>query len=131
MPDYVTALKEKAENEPVARFLGMQLHELEEGYARVSTMIKPEHENFNGLVFGGIVMSLLDQVFAYATNSVFTPSVASQLNIHLFEAARIGQELNAEGRVVSSSENVLFTEMQVMHGETVLAKATGTAIPLV
>ena len=62
MPDYVTALKEKAENEPVARFLGMQLLELEEGYTRVSMMIKPEHENFNGLVFGGIVMSLLDQV---------------------------------------------------------------------
>ncbi|MBM3155585.1 MAG: PaaI family thioesterase [Chloroflexi bacterium] len=125
-------LRAKAKEEPIASFLGIKLVELSDGYARVTMKLKPEHVNFNGMIFGGIVMSLADQAFAYATNSVITPNVASQFNIHFIAAANVGDELTAECRVVRSGKRVCVSEMTVTdHKGKLIAKATGTTIPLV
>ena len=43
----------------------MKLVELTPGYAKITMKVLPEHLNFNGMVFGGIVMALADQAFAY------------------------------------------------------------------
>lgn len=132
MSDNLAELKTKAEGEPIASFLDMKLLELSQGYARVSMKLKPEYGNFNGMVFGGIIMSLADQAFAYASNSVITPNVASQFNIHFVAAASIGDELTAECRVVKSGKRVCISEMTVTNQEEkLIAKATGTTIPLV
>jgi acyl-CoA thioesterase len=110
----------------------MKLVELSNSYARVTMKLKPEHVNFNGMIFGGIIMSLTDQAFAYATNSVITPNVASQFNIHFAAAASVGDELTAECRVVRSGKRVCISEMTVTNQDgKLIAKATGTTIPLV
>jgi len=93
--------------------------------------ITPEYQNFNGLVFGGIAMAVADQAFAYAVNSVNRPSIASQFNIHFIAAAKVGDELIAEGRVVKSGRRVSIAEMTVTNQEgKLIAKATGTTIPV-
>ena len=97
--DNAAALKALEEEEPIASFLGMKLRELTPGYAKVSIKLRPEYLNFNGYVFGGIIMSLTDQAFAYAINSVNHPSVASQFNIHFVSGPAAGDELTAECRV--------------------------------
>ncbi len=84
--DDVAKLRAKEEKEPVASFLKMRLIELSPGYARVVMKIMPEYQNFNGLVFGGIIMALADQAFAYASNSTAYPSIAS----HVLAARRPG-----------------------------------------
>jgi len=130
--DNVAALKAKAGREPIASFLDMKLLELSEGYARVSAKLKPEYLNFNNLVFGGIVMAVADQAFAYGTNSVITPNVASQFNIHFVASADVTDELIAECRVVRAGRRVCISEMTVTNQDgKLIAKATGTTIPLV
>jgi acyl-CoA thioesterase len=130
--DNVAALKAKAGREPITRFLDMKLLELSEGYARVSAKLKPEYLNFNNLVFGGIVMAVADQAFAYGTNSVITPNVASQFNIHFVASADVKDELIAECRVVRAGRRVCISEMTVTNQDgKLIAKATGTTIPLV
>jgi len=125
-------LRAKAGDEPIASFLDMRLLELSEGYARVAMKLKHEYGNFNGMVFGGIIMSLADQAFAYATNSVITPNVASQFNIHFIAGAAVGDELTAECRVVKSGRRVCISEMTVTNQDgKLIARATGTTIPLV
>jgi acyl-CoA thioesterase len=125
-------LRAKAKDEPIASFLGMELVELSDGYARVTMKLKPEHVNFNGMIFGGIVMSLADQAFAYGTNSVITPNVASQFNIHFAAGASVGDQLTAECRVIRSGKRVCISEMTVTNQDgKLIAKATGTTIPLV
>ncbi len=127
----VEALKAKADKEPVARFLGTELIELSTGYAKVTMEMKPEYINFNDVVFGGIIMSLADQAFAYATNSVFTPNVASQFNIHFVASASAGDRLTAECRVVKAGKRVCISEMTVTNQDgKLIAKASGTTIPL-
>lgn len=127
----LTELRAGAEEEPIASFLKMRLLELSPGYAKVAMKITPEYQNFNGLVFGGIAMAVADQAFAYAVNSVSRPSIASQFNIHFIAAAKVGDELIAEGRVVKSGRRVSIAEMTVTNQEgKLIAKATGTTIPV-
>ena len=127
----IAALKAKSRTEAVASFLDMSLLELEPGYARVSARLKPEYENFHGVVFGGIIMALADEAFAYAVNSLNYPTVASQFNIHFLSSANMGDELIAEGRVLKMGRRAAVCEMTVTNQDgKLIAKATGTGIPL-
>ena len=93
--------------------------------------LSPEYQNFNGLVFGGIIMAVADQAFAYASNSLAYPSIASQFNIHFIAGAGKDDELTAEGRVIKSGRRAGLSEMTVTNQEgKLIAKATGTTIPV-
>ena len=127
--DNITELKAKAADESIASFLDMKLLELTPGYSKISMKLKPEYQNFNGLVFGGIVMCAADQAFAYATNSLRTPSIASQFNIHLISGAGVDDELIAECRVLKSGRRIGVSEMTVTNQDgKLIAKATGTTV---
>jgi acyl-CoA thioesterase len=127
--DNVAELKTKEAGEPIAAFLGMKLAELSPGYARVTMKLTPELLNFNGMVFGGIIMAIADQAFAYGTNSLVTPSIATQFNIHLISGASVGDELTAECRVVRSGRRIGVSEMTVTNQDgKLIAKATGTTV---
>jgi len=130
-PDNVAELRTREEREPIASFLKMRLLELTPGYAKVVMKLVPEYQNFNGLIFGGIVMAVADQAFAYASNSLAPPSIASQFNIHFIAGADVNDELTAECRVVRSGRRVGISEMVVTNQEgKLIAKATGTTIPV-
>jgi acyl-CoA thioesterase len=127
----IEKLKKLANSEPVASFLGMRLLEISDGYARVSMKMSPEYMNFNRMIFGGIISAVADQAFAYATNSVITPNVASQFNIHFIASAGENDELIAECRVIKSGKRVCISEMTVTNQDgKLIAKATGTTIPM-
>jgi acyl-CoA thioesterase len=129
--EFVTELKTREKDEPVASFLDMSLVELTPGYARVKMPVKQEYLNFNGYIFGGIIMSLVDQAFAYATNSLNFPSVASQINIHFMAAPGVGDELIGECQVLKNGRRAAVSEMTVTGREgKLIAKATGTTIPI-
>jgi acyl-CoA thioesterase len=127
--DLVTELKEKEAGEPIASFLKMKLRELTPGHARVTMKITPEHLNFNGMVFGGVIMSLADQAFAYGMNSLVMPSIATHFTIQLIAGARVGDVLTAESRPLKSGRRIGFCEMTVTNQDgKLIAKATGTTV---
>jgi len=131
--DSVAGLIAKAETEPIASFLKMRMLELSPGYAKVAIKLVPEYQNFNGLIFGGIIMAVADQAFAYATNAMTypNPSIASQFNIHFITSAAVNDELTAECRVIRSGRRVGISEMVVTNQDgKLIAKATGTTIPV-
>ena len=127
----VADLRAREEREPIARFLKMRIAELTPGYAKVVMKLAPEYQNFNGLIFGGMIMAVADQAFAYASNSLIQPSLATQFNIHFVNGASVGDELTAECWVVRSGRRVGISEMKVTNQEgKIIAKATGTTIPV-
>ena len=129
--DVVTELRAKEKGEPIASFLKMRLLELTPGHAKVAMKLLPEYQNFNGLVFGGIVIAVADQAFAYASNSIAFPSYASQFNIHFIAGAGADDELTAECQVVKSGQRVGISEIVVTNQDgKLIAKATGTTIPV-
>ena len=127
--DIISGLIERAEQEPIASCLGLKLLELSPGHARVEITLLPEHLNFNGLVFGGIVMAVADQAFAYAVNSVTRSSIATQFNLHFIAAARTGDTLVAEARLLKHGRRVSIAEITVTNRDgRLIARATGTTV---
>jgi acyl-CoA thioesterase len=127
--DNVENLKAQEVDEPIASFLKMKLVELSPGYSKIVMKLMPEHLNFNGMVFGGIIMAVADQAFAYATNSLVSPSIATQFNIHLISGAAVGDTLTAECRVLKSGRRIGVSEMTVTNqAGKLIAKATGTTV---
>jgi acyl-CoA thioesterase len=127
--DQVAKLKAGASAEPIAAFLDIRLLELTPGFSRVAMKLRPEHLNFNGMVFGGIVMCIADQAFAYATNSLASPSIATQFNIHLISGASPGDELTAECHVIKNGRRIGVSEMTVINqAGKLIARATGTTV---
>jgi acyl-CoA thioesterase len=129
--DNLLQLRAQAEAEPIASFLKMRLLELSPGYARIAMKLTPEYLNFNELIFGGIIMAVADQAFAYASNSATPRSIASQFNIHFIAGAEVTDELIAEGRVIKSGRRAGISEMVITNRDgKLIAKATGTTIPV-
>lgn len=127
----IATLKIAAKKEPIAKFLGMKLVELTPGYAKVIMKLKPEHQNFNGYVFGGVVAAIADQAFAYGSNSLSYPSIAIEFHINLISAPLADDTLTAECRVLKSGRRAGISEMTVTNKTgKLIAKATGVTIPV-
>jgi acyl-CoA thioesterase len=125
----LVALMTKLENEPIADFLKIKVLELSPGYAKVSMLMRPEFINFNGVIFGAVIMSIADYAFALAINSLKLPSLATQFNVYLLAPAAAGDELVAEGKVLHSGRRTGVTEMQVFNQSgKLIATATGTTV---
>ena len=124
-------LGKQEKTEPIARFLDIELLELTPGYARVKMEVKPQYHNFHGLTFGGIIMAVSDQAFAYASNSLAYPSVASNFNTNFIAGAKTGDRLTAECRVIKSGKRAGFSEITVTNQEgRLIATSSGITIPL-
>jgi acyl-CoA thioesterase len=129
--DSIAELKEKFPKEHFATAWGMKLLELTPGYAKFSMRLKPEYRNFNGLVFGGIIMSIADMAFAYCVNSVNKPSVAINFDMQFIATPKPDDELFSEGKVIKTGRRLSIAEMTVTDKEgKLIAKATGTTIKL-
>ena len=127
----IVRLKALSKNEAVARFLGMKLTSLTPGRARVTMTVKPEHVNFNGVVFGGVIASLADYAFSYGSNSLNYPSFAVQFNIDFIAGAEVGDKLTAECKVVRSGRRAGISEMKVTNQSgKLIACATGVTVPV-
>ena len=127
----IARLRTKEKDDLIASFLEMRLLKLSPGHAKVAIKLKREYQNSTGLIFGGIIMAVADQAFAYASNSLAHPSLASQFNTHFIASARAGDELTAECRVLKSGRRVGISEIVVTNQDgKLIAKATGTTIPV-
>jgi acyl-CoA thioesterase len=125
----IAKLKAAEINEPIAKFLGMKLVELTPGFAKITMKLKPEHQNFNGYVFGGIIVAIADQAFAYGSNSLAFPSVATQFNINFINAARADDTITAECKVLHSGKRAGISEITVTNQDSkLIAKATGVTV---
>ena len=129
--DNLARLRAMAEVEPVASFLNMKLLEMSPGYAKVTMKMMPEHINFQGFIYGGIIMAVADYSFAYGGNSAVFPSVASQFNMHFISAPKVGDELIAECWVLRGGKRIVIVEMKVTNQDgKLIASGTATGVPV-
>lgn len=100
--DKIAALREKFAQEGYARFLGMELEELREGYARVRMSINENFHNIFSSAHGGALFSLIDEAFELACNSHVEDAVAINVTVHYIRPV-------VEGEVVAEAREVALT----------------------
>ena len=81
-----------------SQWLGIEVLEIKEGYAKIKMTVRNEMMNGLGIVHGGIAFSLADSCFAFACNSRNVLSVALDTSINFLKPAHPGDELIAEAK---------------------------------
>jgi uncharacterized protein (TIGR00369 family) len=119
---------------PVARLLGFDLVEVEEG--RVVFAMPPAEEHLNplGTVHGGVLSTLLDSAMGCAVHTTLPAGAlytTLELKVNFLRPALPGGgELRAEGRVVHAGGTVALAEAQIVDAVTgkLIAHATSTCM---
>ncbi|HCZ9097395.1 TPA: hydroxyphenylacetyl-CoA thioesterase PaaI [Klebsiella michiganensis] len=87
------------ENDNCAKALGIEIIEMDQGYAQMTMAITPNMLNGHHTCHGGQLFSLADTAFAYACNSQGLAAVASAASIDFLRPAFVGELLTATARV--------------------------------
>lgn len=78
-----------------ARGLGIVIDESRNDYARVSMVVREDMLNSHRICHGGVIFTLADTAFAYASNSENTSTLALSCSIDFAEAVPLGNKLTA------------------------------------
>jgi acyl-CoA thioesterase len=98
------AIFKKVAAEPFAQKFGLQLIEVQEGYAKVEMIFTPDLENMFGIAHGGAIFSLIDAAFEVASNSHGTMAVALNMNVNYMASPAKGSKLTAEAKEINKTK---------------------------
>ncbi len=107
-------------------FLGAEIVEVSEGYAKVKGTIKKDYLNFHGTAHGAYIMSLADFAFALAANSDNIRRAAISVRIDFYKAAYEGDELIAVAKMVYG-RRIVFCDLKVMREDDIIASGEAIA----
>ncbi len=103
--------------------IGMNLVELQSGFARATLSVTDAMVNIYKMAHGGVIFSLADLACEAAGNSLGEPAVALQLNIHFLAPGKSDDLLEATARVTKRSTRIGLIEFEVKNQEgNLLAK---------
>lgn len=80
-----------------SKWLGMKIEEVRPGYARLSMAVTANMVNGHNLCHGGLIFTLADSTFAFASNSHNQRAVAAGCAIEFLAPAFLSDVLTAEG----------------------------------
>ncbi len=108
-------------------FLGVEVEELRQDYARMRLPYRSEFRQPAGVVHGGVIASMIDTVVVPAIGSGYdSPRQFFTIDIQLrFLSSIVEEDLVAEGWITKRGHQVVFCDAEVSSGSGVLA-ATGT-----
>ena len=112
--DVLESLKEEISNEPFAKHMGITLRDIAPGYAVMEARFSDTMKNFNGLVHGGAIFSLMDEAFGAASNSHGTIALALNINVTYLEPPRFNALLIAEAREESRGKRTATYRIEVL-----------------
>jgi len=95
MSDVSDETRSRIDSDPYCETLGIDITELEAGFARAELTITEDLLNFHGTPHGAAIYSLADAAFAAASNSHGEPAVGLEANISYLEAVDAGETLTA------------------------------------
>ena len=89
-----------------------------------------EHEGYEGIVHGGIVTTVLDEVMAWAGYHRGIWAVTGRISVGFRRPVEIGVPTRASGRVVADRRRIieLAGELRRERDDVLLADATGTFV---
>ena len=125
------------ESSPFVELIGGQMEEWGEGYARMSLVLEPHHTNPNGVMHGGVITTLMDEVLGVAIASLrgmevtnAAPHSTVEMNASFLLGARPGDRIVVEGRVLRLGKSIAFGEAEARRDGELIAKGRMTFVIL-
>jgi acyl-CoA thioesterase len=109
---------------------GMQLLEGREGYAKVSVTVEERFLNAHRIGHGVLLFAVADAAFALSVNAAID-AVGVQWSLNVFRAAKPGETVIGESRIIHKGRQSMVCELLVTAGDgRVLMKGQSTALPV-
>ena len=111
-----------------SQLLGCRLQRLDTGVAEVALALEPQLRNRGQKLHGGAIFSLVDIAMGLACSASHgfdQHSVTLECKINYLRAVGEGEVL-CRARVLHSGRRTLMVEAEVLQGDKLVAKATGT-----
>ncbi len=106
---------------------GMELTDVNRGYAKAQFRVTADHLNAGGLVQGGALFTLADFCFAAAANSYGELCVSIQSNISFFKSAKLGDLIIAECCEVFQHNHLMNFKVDICNEQgEILSQLTAT-----
>jgi len=116
--DYLSPLREQYSGRYWA-LVGIETTFAERGHVVGRVKLRDEHLNYNDVVHGGVISSLIDSVAGGCVRTCrpaaeikARPHATSDLHV-VYLSPATGSELVAEGRIVKEGRTAIFTEVDV------------------
>ena len=93
------------EHDLFSQWLGIEILEIREGYAKTKMIIRKEMINGLGIVHGGIAFSMADSTFAFACNNRNNLSVALDTSINFLKPVHVDDVLIAETKEIHNGKS--------------------------
>lgn len=117
------AIIRQVEKEPFAKKFGLQLIDLQEGYAKVGMLFTEDMENIFGMAHGGALFALIDESFEIASNSHGTMAVALNMSINYISSPAKGSYLTAQAKEFNKTNKTATYDIRVTDGHDNLIAA--------
>lgn len=108
-------------------FLGIDVVEVRDGYAKVRGEVKESFLNFHGTAHGSYIMAIADAAFALAANSDGRQRVALSIKIDFFKPAFRGEVLVGEAEAVKKGR-VMICDLKITREGELIARGDAIAI---
>jgi acyl-CoA thioesterase len=110
-----------------SQWLQLQIIEVQEGYSKISMVVRPEMVNGFGIAHGGITFAMADSAFAFACNNRNNLSVALDVSISFTKAVQMADTLTAEAKEIHNGKSTgvyLITVINQKNEPVALFKGT-------
>jgi acyl-CoA thioesterase len=110
-----------------SQWLQLQILEVQEGYSKISMVVRPEMVNGFGIAHGGITFAMADSAFAFACNNRNNLSVALDVSISFTKAVQMADTLTAEAKEIHNGKSTgvyLITIINQKNESVALFKGT-------
>lgn len=104
---------EMYQNDRVSKWLGMEPIILDEGHNIFIVNVKDEFLNGFDIVHGGILISIADSSFAFATNSFGIKSVTLNLNTNYTSVVKINELIYCETKVKNITNKIIDADVEL------------------
>lgn len=116
---------------PVGTWLGGVLRNIEEGKCTVDITVKPEMTNPMGMIHGGSIALICDEMIGIVVASLNMPYFFVSINLHteFLYGAKKGETIRATAEIIRKGKNVINAESKIYNLDgKLLAKASSSLV---
>lgn len=113
MDERVKYAMEVVAKDPMAVFLGIEVEEVRQAYARLSLCIGPQYLNAADRAHGIAISSVIDQAVAVASNSTEHRALVVELKINFLGAVLQGDTIVAEASALDLRRKLSLWQVEV------------------
>ncbi len=110
---YAVAKKQMFDKDAFSQWLGIEILDLDAGYAVLQMTLRKEMTQGFGIAHGGITYSLADSALAFASNAHGRQSLSIETSISHTLAVNVGDQLTATAKELNLTNRIGIYEVKI------------------